>query len=398
MNIDKIRKDFPILQRKINKYPLVYFDNSATTQKPKQVINSISNFYKKYNANIHRGVHTLSQESSELFEKAHEHVARFINAKWEEIVFTSGTTESLNLLANSIDFQMGDEILLTVMEHHSNIVPWQEISLKYGLKLKYVDVNEDGTLNMDDFLKKISKKTKVVSVTHISNVTGVENDVKRIGKVAKENGTLFIVDGAQSVPHKRIDVKNMNCDFLAFSAHKMLGPTGIGALYGKKELLEKLKPFILGGGMIQKVELDKSTFNKVPWKFEAGTPNVAGAVGFSEAIKYLEKIGMSSIDSYEKKLTKKFLKEADQRNLVVYGPNKRAGIVSFNIPGIHPHDIADLLDKKGIAVRSGQHCAQPLMRKMGIQNCVRASFYLYNTEEEISNFFSEIDEITMVMK
>ena len=386
MDVERIREDFPILKRKINGHPLIYFDNTATTQKPVQVINAIKEFYEKYNANIHRGVHTLSQEASELYEKAHEKVADFINADWREVIFVRNTTEAINLVANILDLEDG-EVVVSMMEHHSNLVPWQDKNLKV------VNIKKDGTLDMEDLKEKITKKTKLVAITHVSNVLGTINPVEEIGKMAHEVGALFLVDGAQSVPHMPIDVRKMDCDFLAFSGHKMLGPTGIGVLYGKKDLLEELPPFLKGGDMISHVWVDKATWNELPWKYEAGTPNIAGGVGLGAAVDYLKSIGVENVRRHEEELVRYALDGLSSLGVEIYGPEERGGLISFNLDGIHPHDVAYFLDRKGIAVRSGHHCAQPLMRYFGIKGTVRASFYIYNTKWEIDKFLDVLKEV-----
>src|SRR3989338_7598231 len=343
MDIEKIRKDFPILQRKVHSKPLVYLDNAATSQKPKQVIDAISNYYSSYNANIHRGIHKLSEEATLGYEKAHEKVAEFIGAGgMEEIVFTKNTTESLNLLAYSLTLSLkkGDEIVLTQMEHHSNIVPWQQLAKQRGLAVKYIKINEEGALDAKSISESITKKTRIVSATHASNVLGTINPVREIAKIAHENNALMVVDGAQSVPHMKVDVKDLNCDFLAFSGHKMLGPTGIGVLYGRKELLEEMPPFLYGGDMIREVKFEGSTFNQLPWKFEAGTPNIAEGIGLGAAVDYLSKVGMSNIFNRDKELlgyAMERMKEID--GITIYGPKDGVSIVSFNVHGVHPHDV-----------------------------------------------------------
>jgi len=398
MDVEKIRKDFPILKRKINGNDLIYFDNSATTQKPIQVINAIKEFYEKYNSNIHRGIHTLSQEASELYEQAHKKVAKFIGANdMQEIVFVRNTTEAINLVMYSYameNLEKGDEILTTIMEHHSNLVPWQYLEQKKRIKLKIADIKDDGTLDLENFRKMINEKTKIIAITQVSNVLGTINDIKKIREMKKD--AILLVDAAQSVPHMPVNVKELGCDFLTFSAHKMLGPTGIGVLYGKKELLEKMNPFLYGGDMISKVEQHKSTYAILPWKFEAGTSNIAGAVGLSAAIEYLDKIGMQNVRNHEKELVKYFLEKLEDENTIIYGPKdpeKRGGCVSFNIKGFNYHDIALLLDKAGIAIRSGHHCAQPLLKRFNVKGSCRASFYIYNTKKEIDRFFDELNKI-----
>ena len=411
LNPYRIREDFPILKRKINNNPLIYFDNAATTQKPRQVIEAIKNFYENHNANVHRAVHTLSQEATELHENAREKIARFINAKdTEEIVFTRGTTEAINLVAYSWGFRnlkKGDEVLVSLMEHHSNIVPWEIISKINGFTIKYAKVNDDGTLDYEDFETKFSNKTKLASLSHVSNVSGVINDVKRIAKIAHEYGALMLVDGAQSVPHMPVDVRDIDADFLAFSGHKMLGPTGIGALYGKKALLEKMAPFQGGGEMIKEVSYNQKTgrcgidWNDSPWKFEAGTPNICGSVALMKAIKYLENIGMDEVLKHEKMLTEYAVKTMQSccTKLVLYGtsdPSLKCGIMPFGIVGLSSHDVALFLDNYGIMIRSGFHCAQPLHQVFKLQSSARASFYIYNTREEIDRFIEVLKEIEQV--
>jgi cysteine desulfurase/selenocysteine lyase len=401
----KVREDFPILKRKINNHPLIYFDNAATTQKPRQVIEAIKEFYEKQNANVHHAVHTLSLEATELYEEAHEEVAKFIGAKSiEEIIFVKGTTEAINLVAYAWglhNLKRENEVLTTLMEHHSNIVPWEILSKIKGFKVKYVDVNQDGTLNFESLKEMLTSKVKLVCITHVSNVTGVINDVKTVAKLAHENGALVLVDGAQSVPHMSVNVQELGCDFLAFSGHKMLGPTGIGALYGKQEILEKMKP--LHGEMIREVSFNHQTrrciisWNKLPWKFEAGTPDVCGAVGLTTAIKYLKALGMENVKAHECALTEYAVKRLKEcRKVTVYGPQilaLKCGIIPFNVEGFDSHDMALLLDSYGIMIRSGFHCAQPLHQKFKISSSARASFYIYNVREEIDRFVEALKEI-----
>tara|TARA_Y100000310_G_C20685635_1_gene818756 strand:+ start:1870 stop:3102 length:1233 start_codon:yes stop_codon:yes gene_type:complete len=401
LDIEKIRKDFPILKRKINDKPLVYFDNSATSQKPYQVIEAISNFYEQSNSNVHRGVHKLSEEATDYYESAHVKVANMINASSEEIIFTKNSTESMNLLAYSLIQQLKptDEIVLTEMEHHSNLVPWQQLAKQKGIKIRYIEVNEDGSLNKDSITNSINKNTKIVSLTHISNALGTINPIKEISKLAHDHNALVIVDGAQSVPHMKVDVQELGCDFLIFSSHKMLGPLGLGILYGKKELLIDMPPFLYGGDMIREVSLDDSSFNELPWKFEAGTPNIAGAVGLSAAIKYLSKIGFDKIQNNDNALTEYAIEKLSQiKNLTLHGPKTRGAIVSFNIKGTHSHDIASILDSEGIAIRAGHHCCMPLMKKLNIQGTARASFYLYNTIEEVDKLITAINKVKRIFK
>ena len=403
----KIRQDFPILKRKINNHPLIYFDNAATTQKPKQVIGAIKEFYENYNANVHRAIHTLSQESSELYENAHEEVAKFINANgMEEIIFVRGTTEAINLVAYAWglrNLESEDEVLVTLMEHHSNIVPWEMLSKINGFKVKYAEVNNDGTLNYEPFENAISYKTKIVCLAHVSNVTGVINDVKRIAKIAHEYGALVLVDGAQSVPHLPVDVKDLDIDFLAFSGHKMLGPTGIGALYSKREILGEMQPFHGGGSMIKEVTFDTMTrrcsfsLNDLPWKFEAGTPNVCGGVGLMAAVRYLNDLGMENVREHEEILTEYAIGRMQECEKVqIYGPEDaslKCGILPFGVEGLSSHDVALFLDSYGIMIRSGFHCAQPLHEKFRLKSSARTSFYIYNMREEIDRLVKALKEI-----
>jgi len=404
----EIRKDFPILRRKVNNYPLIYFDNAATSQKPRQVIKAVKDFYEKHNANVHRAIHTLSQEASELYETAHEEAAKFINAEgMEEVVFVRGTTEAINLVAYSWglhNLKRDDEVVVSLMEHHSNIVPWEIISRINGFKVKYVEVNDDGTLNYKSLEKLISKRTKMVCASHVSNVTGIINDVKRIAGIAHEYGALMLVDGAQSVPHLPVNVKDLDADFLAFSGHKMLAPTGIGVLYGKREILEKMEPFQGGGEMIREVSYDPRlkrcsiAWNVLPWKFEAGTPNVCGGVGLMEAVRYLNRIGMNNVEEHEEMLTKYALSRMRDCSpkIEVYGTRDtsiKCGIIPFGVDGTSSHDIALFLDNYGIMVRSGFHCAQPLHEIFKLNSSARASFYIYNTREEIDRFIEVLKEI-----
>ena len=394
-----IIKDFPILNRRINENKLIYFDNAATSQKPKVVIDALSNFYSNTNANIHRGVHTLSMESTYLYDEAKEKIAEFINApNSNSIIFTRGTTESINLIADSwgqSNLKESDNIVITDLEHHSNIVPWQELIKKTKSKLKYIPINSDGTLNLTNINNIITKNTKIVSITHVSNGIGTINNIKEIINIAKSNGATTIIDAAQSAPHMPLDVVDLDCDFLTFSGHKMLAPTGIGVLYGKKELLESMPPYQKGGDMILEVTYDKSTWNEIPFKFEAGTPNIAGAIGLSAATKYLMEIGMQNIREHEIEITKyAYNNLMNIDGIEILGPENidiRAGLISFNIPDIHPHDLGTFLDSKGIAIRTGHHCAMPLIKKLGSHSSARASFYIYNTNKEIDKFTEEIN-------
>ncbi len=394
-----IIKDFPILKRRINENKLIYFDNAATSQKPKVVIDTLSNFYSNNNANIHRGVHTLSMEATYLYDEAKEKIAEFINApNNNSIIFTRGTTESLNLIADSwgqSNLKESDSIVITELEHHSNIVPWQELIKKTKSKLRYIPINTDGTLNLSNINNIITKNTKLISMTHVSNGIGTINNIKKIIKIAKSVGATTVIDAAQSVPHMPIDVSDLDCDFLTFSGHKMLAPTGIGVLYGKKELLESMPPYQKGGDMILEVTYDKATWNEIPFKFEAGTPNIAGAIGLGAATNYLMKIGMQNIRDHEIEITKyAYNNLMNVDGIEILGPENtdiRAGLISFNIPNIHPHDLGTFLDSKGIAIRTGHHCAMPLIKKLGRHSSARASFYLYNTNHEVDKFTAEIN-------
>jgi len=401
MDFEEIRKDFPILNRKIHKNKqLIYFDNAATSQKPIQVIDAMDSYYKNSNANIHRSIHEIGEEATKLYEGAHEKVADFINAdSYQNIVFTKNTTESLNLLAYSLTAKLkkGDEIVISQMEHHSNFVPWQQLAKQRKLKLKFIKIDEDGNLDKNSVQENINKKTKIVSLTHVSNVLGTINSIKEISTIAHENEAMMVVDGAQSVPHMPVDVKQLGADFYAFSGHKMLGPTGIGVLYGKKELLEEMQPFLYGGEMIREVSFGDTTFNELPWKFEAGTMNIAEAVGLGAAIDYLKKIGMENIRNRDKELVDyamKKLKEIDW--IKPYGPKERGAVVSFNVSGVHAHDVSQILDSEGIAIRAGHHCCMPLMSVLGLPATARASFYLYNSEKEVDSFIQALYKVKKI--
>jgi cysteine desulfurase / selenocysteine lyase len=391
MDILDIRKQFPILHQEVNGNPLVYLDSAATSQKPIQVIEALEKYYREYNSNVHRGVHTLGTRATDGYEGAREKVRKFINAKsTEEIIFTRGTTTALNTVAASYgaaNLKEGDEIVISHMEHHSNIIPWQQIAKKTGAQLKYLPLLEDGSISLEDVQATVNHNTKIVSIMQVSNVLGVINPIKEIARIAHENGAIMVVDGAQSAPHMKIDVQDLDCDFFAFSSHKMCGPTGIGALYGKKSLLEKMEPIEYGGEMIDFVELYDSTWKELPWKFEGGTPIIAGAIGLGAAIDFLEQIGLEHIAEHEHRLAAYAMEKMSTiEGIKIFGPQdpaKRAGLVTFNISDVHPHDVATVLDAEGIAVRAGHHCAQPLMRWLKQSATARASFYLYNTEEEI---------------
>ncbi|MBJ8053303.1 cysteine desulfurase SufS [Bacillus cereus] len=395
MNIHEIRKQFPILDQKVNGKQLVYFDSAATSQKPIQVIETLERYYKEYNSNVHRGVHTLGTKATDAYEGAREKVRKFINAKsMEEIIFTRGTTTALNTVAASYGLENvkeGDEIVISYMEHHSNIIPWQQVAKKTGATLKYLPLQLDGTISLEDVRQTVTPNTKIVSIMHVSNVLGTINPVKEIGAIAHENGAIMIVDGAQSAPHMKVDVQDLNCDFYALSAHKMCGPTGVGVLYGKKELLNNMEPIEFGGEMIDFVDLQESTWKELPWKFEAGTPIIGNAIGLGAAIDFLEEIGLHNIEKHEHELAQYALERLSEVDgVTIYGPKHRASLVTFNIDDVHPHDVATVLDVEGIAVRAGHHCAQPLMKWLKASSTARASFYLYNTKEEIDTFVESL--------
>jgi len=406
VNSYELRNDFPIFRKKINGMDLVYLDNASTTQKPYTVIDSITDFYSNYNSNIHRAVYQLAEEATKMYEQSREKIANFINARPEEIVFTRNTTESINLIAHSwarLNLKKDDGVAITEIEHHSNIVPWQILSQEIGTRLEYVGIDENGFLDLEHMIELIaSKKIKLVSLSHMSNVLGTIVPIERIIRIAHENGIPVIVDGAQSVPHMPVNVKNMDCDFLVFSAHKMLGPTGVGVLYAKKEYLDKMKPFLGGGDMIKEVFKFHTNYNEVPYKFEAGTPNIADVVGFGAAIEYLEKIGMENIRKHEIYLTDYALESMlSLKYATIYGPRDpkdRGGVISFNIADIHPHDLATIMNDHGIAIRSGHHCAQVLMQRLDVPATSRASFYIYNTKEEIDRFVNAIKEAGRIFK
>lgn len=382
---------FPIL-----KDGLVYLDSAATTQKPQRVIDRISKYYSSENANVHRGIYTLSQIATMAYDDVHDKVAKFINCEPEEIILTKSTTESLNLLARCLELQEGDEILLSVMEHHSNLVPWQQLAKK-GVVIKFIPL--DGyKLNMKKAEELITSKTKIVSITHMSNVLGTVNDVKKLADLVHKQGGIIIIDGAQSIAHMPIDVKALDCDFFAFSGHKMYGPTGIGVLYGRKRLLEGMQPFLYGGDMIKEVSLTESSWNDLPYKFEAGTPNIAGAVGLGEAIDYLSSLGMDEVERKEKELVEYCLKKIENfKGVKLIGPaDERGGVFSFEMEGVHPHDVSEILNSSNIAVRGGHHCAMPLMKELDVNGTTRISFGIYTTKEDIDKFFSGLEKVKEV--
>lgn len=388
IDVEKIRKDFPILDQIVNDEPLVYLDNAATTQKPKAVLEAVNRYYQEDNANVHRGVHTLAERATASYEAARETVRRFINASsTKEVLFTRGTTTGLNWIGRFAEeiLEEGDEVLISIMEHHSSILPWQEACRKVGAKLVYVYL-KDGGLDLEDFRKKLTDRTKFVSIAHASNVLGVINPVQEIAQLAHEKGAIVVVDGAQSVPHMKIDVQKLDADFFVFSGHKMAGPTGIGVLYGKEQYLNQMSPVEFGGEMIDFVYEQSATWKELPWKFEAGTPNMAGAIGLAAAIDYLEAIGMDAIERHEQDLIAYvFPKLQAIEGLKIYGSQdlaKRSGVISFNLGDLHPHDLVTALDYEGVAVRAGHHCAQPLIQYLGVPATARASFYLYNTKED----------------
>ena len=396
--------DFPILRSKMNGHPIAYLDNSATTQKPENVVRSICGYYGGCNANPHRGVYELSVRATKVYEDARRKVAKFINAKSaREIIFTKNATESLNLVAYSYglnNLRDGDEILITIAEHHSNLVIWQRVAQATGAKLNYIYLDADGNLSQEDIDKKLSKRTKILAVTQISNVLGIVNDIKKVSAQAHEVGAVIVVDGAQSVPHIPVDVKDLDADFLAFSGHKMLSPMGIGVLYGKKKILEEMPPFLSGGDMIEYVEEQTTTYAELPQKFEAGTQNVGGAAGLSAAIDYLQNIGFDTIEHIERDLTTYAITELKKIPYVeLYGCDaaNKIGIVSFNIKDVHPHDVATILDAEGVAIRAGHHCAQPLIKYLGQNATCRASFYFYNTRQDVERLIAAIQKVRSVM-
>lgn len=409
-----IRNDFPILQRKVNDKPLIYFDNGATSQKPQQVIDVINRYYQHENSNIHRGIHTLSQKATDVYEKARTTVQQFINAKHNhEVIFTSGTTGSINLVASSFGkkhIQAGDEIIISTMEHHSNIVPWQMLCEEKGAILKVIPINDKGELLLEEFKKLLSSKTKLVAITHVSNTLGTINPVKEIIKLVRNYsspseelegaGAFILIDGAQAVPHTKVDVQALDCDFYAFSGHKMLGPTGVGILYGKEAILNELPPYQGGGDMIKTVTFEKTTYNELPHKFEAGTPNIVGGLGLAAAINYMNHIGIENIEAYEHELlnyaTEK-IKKIEGVSIIGEAANK-ASVLSFLVDGTHPTDIGMIIDKLGIAIRTGHHCTEPLMNRFNIPGTARASFAFYNTKEEIDVFINAVERAVKMLK
>ncbi|MDQ0087099.1 cysteine desulfurase/selenocysteine lyase [Paenibacillus anaericanus] len=389
MNAELIKEQFPILHQEINGHPLVYLDSAASSQKPKVVLDALKHYYEWDNANVHRGVHTLGSRATDDYEGAREKVARFIGASHtEEIIFTRGTTTALNIVASSYGpavLQEGDEIVITQMEHHSNLIPWQQLALRTKAVLKYIPLQSDGNVAPEDVEKTITSRTKIVAIAYVSNVLGVVNPVKQIAEIAHRHGAVIVVDGAQSTPHMKVNMQDLDCDFYTFSGHKMCAPTGIGVLYGKKHLLESMEPVEFGGEMINDVGLYESTWKELPYKFEGGTPIIAGAVGLGAAIDFLEAIGMDEIHRHETKLAMYAMDRLSEiEGITLYGPRVReVGLITFNLMDVHPHDVATVLDASGIAVRAGHHCCQPLMRWLQVNSTVRASLYLYNTEQDI---------------
>ena len=404
IDIDKIRNDFPILSQKVRGKDLVYFDNGATSQKPQRVIDAMSDYYQSYNSNVHRGVHYLSQIATDAMETARDNIRKFINAESiEEIIFTKGTTEAINLVANSFSkvfITEGDEVIVSEMEHHANIVPWQMMCKERGAILKVAKINDNGSLDMDYLKSLITDKTKLIAITYISNVMGVINSVAEIIEYAHSKGVKVLIDGAQAVPHTIVDVQALDADFFCFSAHKMYGPTGIGILYGKKELLKQMPPYQFGGEMIDQVSFEETTFNELPFKFEAGTPMIAEIIGLSVAIDYLQEIGINEIADYEHELLEyanSKIKDIEGLKIIGTSENK-ASVISFVVKGIHHYDIGSLLDQFGVAVRTGNHCAQPLMTSMGINGTIRASFAFYNTKEEIDIFMEALNKTLSMLR
>jgi cysteine desulfurase / selenocysteine lyase len=405
LDVERIRVDFPILQRQIRDEPLVYLDSAATSQKPSAVLEAVDDYYRTSNANVHRGVHTLASEATDLYELARQRVARFIDAAPEGIVFVRNTTEALNLVASSFARELlspGDRILLTVSEHHSNLVPWQLAAERGRMELAFLDITDDGVLNLDTLDELLAPPTKLISLSHLSNVLGTINNVAEVARRAHAAGVLVCVDAAQSVPHMPVSVRQLDVDFLAFSGHKMCGPMGIGVLWARPELLERMPPFLAGGSMIGRVTLERTTWNTVPHKFEAGTPDVAGAIGLHAACDYLDAVGLDSIHAHEQSLTRHLLDVLDEVGAVtVYGPRNataQGGVVSFNVADVHAHDVATILDRHGIAVRAGHHCAQPLMRRLGVPATARASLYLYNTHTEIDALGAALSDVRKIFR
>lgn len=399
----KIKKDFPILRREVNGKPLVYLDSGATSQKPTSVLDAERNYYEQNNANVHRGAHTLGDEATQIYQEAREQVAEFIGARSEEVIFVRNTTEAINLVAYAWgldNLKKDDVVVTTLMEHHANIVPWQELARRTGARVEVVGITEDGQVDMDDYAQKLKLKPKMVSFVHVSNALGTINPAVEMTKMAHKVGAVVLIDGAQAVPHMRVDVREIGCDFYAFSGHKMLAPMGIGVLWGRKEIFERMSPFLSGGGMINEVYIDHSTWDEVPEKFEAGTPNVAGAVGLMSAIDYLERLGMDQVREHDKEVISYSLKVLSKLPRVrVLGPKDqsiRSGSVSFEYRGVHAHDVATILDSEGVAVRSGHHCTMPLHNHLGIPASIRASFNVYTTKDDIDALIKALEKIKTI--
>jgi cysteine desulfurase/selenocysteine lyase len=405
LDVEAIRRDFPILDRKINGKPLVYLDNAATSQKPISVIQALIDYYSLNNANIHRGIHTLSEEATDAYEQARERIAKFIDApEARSVIFTRNATEGFNLVMYTWGRQHvseGDDIVVSAMEHHSNLVPWQMLAKEKGAHLKFIELTPDGELDMNSARAVIGPKTKLVSVTLMSNVLGTITPVRELADLAHAQGAVLMVDGAQGVPHLPVSVQEMDCDFLSFSFHKMLGPTGVGILWGRTEILKAMPPFMGGGDMIAAVWREKSRYNELPWKFEAGTPNIADVIAAAKAIEYLQNLGMENVRAHEIEMTEYALhKFSEVKGATIYGPknaNKRGGVISFNLESVHPHDLGQILNESGVAVRAGHHCCQPLMRDLDVMGTARASFYIYNTKEEIDFLFKSLSEAERIM-
>jgi cysteine desulfurase/selenocysteine lyase len=404
LDVAALRGDFPILTRTIHGRPLVYLDSAASSQKPLAVIEALHHYYTTTHANIHRGVYVLSEEATQAYEHAHTQVAQLLNATFEEVIFTRNTTEALNLVAYAWglpNLRAGDEIVLSQLEHHSNIVPWQQIARRTGASIQYIRVTPQGTLDLEQAAGLIGPRTKLVSVAHVSNVLGTVNPVTELCRMAHAQGALCCIDGAQSIPHMAVDVRALDCDFFAFSGHKMLGPTGIGVLYGKRAILEQMEPFLYGGDMISEVTFEGASWNELPWKFEAGTPAIAPGIGLGVAVNYLQQRGMDAIHAHEQTLVHYALERLQHMPEVeLYGPDAglRGGVVSFNLAGVHPHDMASILDQHGVAIRGGHHCAMPLMHVLGVNGTCRASFYLYNTVSEIDILIEAIGEARRILR
>ncbi|WP_232686873.1 aminotransferase class V-fold PLP-dependent enzyme [Halobacterium zhouii] len=399
LDVERVREDFPILEREVGGEPLVYLDNAATTHTPEPVVEAIADYYRRYNSNVHRGIHTLSQEASVAYEDAHDRLAEFVGAEHgrEEMVFTKNTTEAENLVAFAWglnELGPGDEVVLTQLEHHASLVTWQQVAKKTGAEVKYIPVTEDGYLDMEAAAELITDDTELVNVAHVSNTLGTIAPVSELADITHDHDALFFVDGAQAVPNRPVDVQEIDADFYAFSGHKMLGPTGIGCLYGKRHLLEEMEPHLYGGMMIERVTYEDSTWAELPWKFEAGTPVIAQGIALAEAVDYLEDLGMDAVQAHEDRLTEyAYDRLSEFDDVDIYGPpgDDRGGVVSFNVEGIHAHDVSSILNDHGVAIRAGDHCTQPLHQELGIAASVRASFYVYNTTEEVDALVDAID-------